>query len=153
MLERRDHQHPRIGGEDVLGAVAVMDIEIDDGHALDAVSGHRVRGADRDVVEEAEAHRAVALGMMTGRANRAERGAALAGYDEVRREHDGARGMTGRGQRMRVHRRVGIEKMESGRWALGLDRGDVIVTVDPGDGRRRRRRRRIMAQVGCRVPR
>jgi hypothetical protein len=55
VLERRHHQHPRIIGKDVFGAVAMMDVEIDDRHALDAVDRQRVRGADRDVVEEAEA--------------------------------------------------------------------------------------------------
>ena len=137
VLERRDHQHPRIGGEDVLGAVAVMDVEIDDRHALDAMGGQRVRGADRDVVEQAEAHRAVALGVVARRAHGAEGGAAFAAHDEVGREHDRARGMARRGQRVRVHRRVRIEEMEAGRRALGLDRGDVLPAVDPGDLPRR----------------
>ena len=138
MLERRHHQHPRIAREDVLGAVAVMDVEIDDRHALDPVDLERVRRAHRDVVEEAEAHRAVALRVVAGRADRAERRAAFAAHDEVGGEHDGARRVPGRRQRMRVHRGVGIEVVQAGLRAFGLDRRDVA----SGRGRGRSRRRR-----------
>ena len=77
MLERRDHQHARVAGEDLLGAVAVVDVEVDDRDALEAVRGERVRRADGDVVEETEPHRAIALGMVPRRPHRAERGRAL----------------------------------------------------------------------------
>ena len=53
--------------EDVLGAVAVVDVEIDDGDALDAMGRLGVAGGDRRVVEEAEAHRRRRLGVVAGR--------------------------------------------------------------------------------------
>ena len=56
MLKGRNHQHARIVGEDFLGAVPVMNIEIDDSDPLQAVGGKRMRGADRDAVEQTEAH-------------------------------------------------------------------------------------------------
>ena len=100
MLERRNHQHARIVGEDRLGAVAVMDVEIDDRHAFEAVR-QRVRGADGDVVEQAESHRAVALGVVSGRTHRAERVAAFARQHEIGRQHDRARRVPRGVERMR----------------------------------------------------
>jgi hypothetical protein len=44
----------------------VVDVEIDDRDALEAVRLQRMRSADRDAVEDAEAHRAPALGVMAG---------------------------------------------------------------------------------------
>src|SRR5206468_4015756 len=87
MLESSYHEHARVAGENVFGAVAVVDIEIDDGDPLDTVGGHRVRRADRDVVEQAETHRPVALGVVARRPNRAERGLAFAPHDKVGREY------------------------------------------------------------------
>ena len=53
--------------EDVLGAVAVVDVEIDDRDALDAMGRLGVAGGDRGVVEEAEAHRRRRFGVVAGR--------------------------------------------------------------------------------------
>ena len=133
MLERRDHQHSRVARKNLLGAVAVMNIEIDDRHALDPVHRHRACRTYGDVVEEAKAHRAVALGMVAGRADGAERGAAFPAHDEVGSEDHRARRMPGGGQRMRVHRGVGIEVMEAAVRALGLDRRDVVAAMDEGN--------------------
>jgi hypothetical protein len=35
VLEEAAHQHAVVAGDDVLGAVAVVHVEVDDGHALD----------------------------------------------------------------------------------------------------------------------
>src|SRR3954447_24697390 len=56
-LVRRAIHHGRIGPEDILRAVAVMDVKIDDRRAADAVFALGVTGGDGDIVEEAEAHR------------------------------------------------------------------------------------------------
>ncbi len=56
-LVGRGVEHVRVAPEDVLRAVAVMDVEIDDRDALGAVDGLGVARGDRRVVEEAEAHR------------------------------------------------------------------------------------------------
>ncbi len=145
VLERRDHQHPRIAREDVFGAVAVVHVEVDDGDALDAVDGERVRGADRDVVEQAEAHRAVALGVVTRRADRAEGAAALAARDQVGREDQRARRMQRGRQRMRAHRRVRIDVVEARGRALRLDRREVALAVDASQLLLRRGRRLVVA--------
>ena len=59
--------HASVVPEDVLRAVAVVDVEIDDGDALGAMGGLGVAGGDRRVVEEAEAHRRRRLGVVAGR--------------------------------------------------------------------------------------
>ena len=45
-----------IGPEDVLGAVAVVDVEIDDRHAFGAMAGAGIMGGNRHLVEQAETH-------------------------------------------------------------------------------------------------
>src|SRR5439155_8648858 len=55
-----------------LRALAVVDIEIEDGDAARAVLGLRMARADRHAVEQAEAARRVGRGMMAGRPHRRE---------------------------------------------------------------------------------
>ena len=55
----------------------MVDVIIDDRHPRDARCA-RVGGRDGDVVEEAEAHRAMTLGVMSRRADERERGLLLA---------------------------------------------------------------------------
>ena len=68
---RRHVQHRRIVLEDVLRPVAVMHVVVDDGDACRAERA-RVRRGNRDVVEETESHRAVALGVVAGRPHERE---------------------------------------------------------------------------------
>ena len=74
MLEDRRHQHLLVALEDVLGAVAVVHVEVDDRHALQAVRVDRVARGDRDVVEDAEPHRPCAACVMARRADGTEYG-------------------------------------------------------------------------------
>ena len=109
MLEKTHHQHALVAGEDVLGSVAVMHVEVDDGHALQAVPLQRVLGADRDVVEKAEAHRAVVAGMVAGRAHRAEGVFEFARDDRVGGRQHRAGGTQRRVPGVRVHQGVGVD--------------------------------------------
>jgi hypothetical protein len=59
--------------EDVLRAVTVVIVEIDDENAADVVNLLQVTRGDGDVVEDAEPHAAIACRVMAGRAHRAER--------------------------------------------------------------------------------
>ena len=68
----RDEQHGRIRVERGLRAVAVMDVDVDDGDARGAVGAER-GGGDRDVVVEAEPHRAIGLGVVAGRPHQRQR--------------------------------------------------------------------------------
>jgi hypothetical protein len=65
-VQRREEDR-LIVGDDVLRAVAVVHVPVDDRDAAKAELGLRPARGDCDVVEEAEAHRAVALGVVTGR--------------------------------------------------------------------------------------
>ena len=56
MLEDAAHQHLLVAGETILGAVAVVHVEIDDRHPFEAVGLQGMAGGNADVVEEAEAH-------------------------------------------------------------------------------------------------
>ena len=59
--------------EDVLSAVAVMDIPVDDEHALKLVSYPGMLSGERDVVEETEAHTLDLGCMVSGRPHQAKR--------------------------------------------------------------------------------
>src|SRR5438876_29778 len=50
--------------EDLLRAVSVVDVVVDDRQSADAVRGLHVASSDRDVVDEAEAHRGSRPGVM-----------------------------------------------------------------------------------------
>ena len=67
VLEDGDHQDALVGAEDILGAVAVVDVEVHHRHAGKAADSQRMGGGDGQVVEEAEPHGAGALGVMTRR--------------------------------------------------------------------------------------
>lgn len=73
MLEGADHEHLRVAGENILGAVTVMHVEIDDRHAFQSVRVQRVARRDGNIVEETESHRACALRMVSRRPNCASR--------------------------------------------------------------------------------
>jgi hypothetical protein len=87
--------------EDVLRPVAVVDVEVDDRDAADAVRLERARG-DRDVVEDAEAHRVALRRVVAGRPHERE-AAAARGLDRC------ADGEERRLPRRLARRRVGVE--------------------------------------------
>ncbi len=67
VLVQGDRQHAGVVVEGVLGAVAVVDVPVDDRDPLEAVDGAHVLDRDRDVGEDAEAAAFVALGVVAGR--------------------------------------------------------------------------------------
>jgi hypothetical protein len=115
-LVERDEQDRVVVAEDRLGAVAVVDVEIDDRHPLQPEPPLRRPGRDRDVVEEAEAHRPASERVMAGRPDERE-AAAERGLDR------GA----GR-ERRRLERRRGAERVavEPDRLVDVPHEGDVL---------------------------
>jgi hypothetical protein len=87
----RDEQDARVAAEDLVGPVAVVDVPVEDQHALGAVRRRRMARRDRRVAEEAEAHRAVGLGVVARGTQRREAGGGLAGQQRVD-ERDAAAG-------------------------------------------------------------
>ncbi|MCY1553336.1 hypothetical protein D9M68_898080 [compost metagenome] len=91
----------------------MVHVEINDGHALEAVALQLVFRGHRHVVHEAEAHGLVACGVVTRRAHGAEGVGQFTGHHGVggvdggaRREQDRIPGVDVDG-RVRVHLRVG----------------------------------------------
>src|SRR2546421_10640891 len=79
-----------IGSENVLRTVAMMDIEIDHGNALEAMHGARMKRSGSDIVEQAESHRLCRRGVMPGRAHSTKRVLHFARHDHVDGEYDRA---------------------------------------------------------------
>ena len=128
----------RIGVEDVLRAVAVVDVVVDDGDLRGTLRAG-VGGRNGDVVEQAEAHRAVALGVVSRRADHRHGGLVRSAHHPL----DGVDGGAGGEQRdlVRFRRRVGV-----GIDLRGLAGGfrhppDVFAIVHAGELLDRRRAR------------
>src|SRR5690606_1497365 len=85
MLVETTHQNTRIIEEDIFRAVAVMHVEIDDGHPRKAVMLQSVRRSTRHVVEETEAHRTPCFGMVARRPHAAECGIGATAHDGIHR--------------------------------------------------------------------
>ena len=105
ILVHRHVEHVRIGLEDVLRAVAVVDVVVDDGDAGRAERA-RMRGGNRDVVEQAEAHRAVPFRVVARRPHQRHR-------RQMRRADHPLDGVDARARReqrdlVRFRRRVGV---------------------------------------------
>ncbi len=127
MLERRAEQDARVVSEDLLGAVAVVDVEIDDRHALQAMLVQRVGRAYRNVVEDAKAHGARAFGVMARRAHAAERGVGAVVQHQVHAAHGCAGRAPGGDQRVPGHHRVAI--VQADHCIVGRDAGDDPVDI------------------------
>src|SRR5579872_1882904 len=119
-----------VAPENVLRAVAVMDVEINNGDALGAMDGARVARRDRSVVEEAEAHRRLGLGVMARRAHRDESVGAAPAHHRVDGARRSARGATRRLERSWRHRRVGVEATQALLRRGALDRGEIRLGMD-----------------------
>ena len=91
----------------------MVDVPIDDCDALGAVRRLRVAGRDGGVVEEAEAHRLRALGMVAGRPHGAEGVGGLPGHHPVDRRHGGADAAQHRLVGARRHHGVGVDLHEA----------------------------------------
>ncbi len=97
--------------EYILGAVAVMDVEIDHGDAPHLMDLARMQGADGDIVEKTEAHRACPFRVMARRTHRAEGVDGTLGHHQIDGRHHRAGGTPRRIPRagaengVRIHRR------------------------------------------------
>lgn len=65
MLKRGAEKHPQVVFENLLSAIALVHVEINNCHFFQAVMFECVGCANRDVVVEAEPHRTAAFGVMT----------------------------------------------------------------------------------------
>ena len=109
MLEYGNHHDPPITAKNIFGPIAVMHVEIHHSDTLQAMRFQRVRRPDRDIIDEAEAHRAAPSGMMAGWADAAKSVIGLLFDHEVGRQHSRPRCSQRRLHGMTVHRGVGIK--------------------------------------------
>jgi hypothetical protein len=137
-LVGRDVQHARIAPEAVLGAVAVVDVPVDDRHALEPAR-QGVLGPDRHVVEQAEAHRPVPLRVMARRPHGAEGALDAAVQDTFDRVHDRTRSQQRRFVRTGTCLRVRVERDRAS--ARRSDAFQVPLAMDPEQLLRRGRLR------------
>ncbi len=119
-----------VAPEDVLRAVAVVDIEVNDGDTLQSVYGLRVTCGDGGVVEDAKTHRRRRFGVVAGRPGDDESVVGPRADDLV----DGEGCPTGRAQRRfpcaRRHRRVGVELHDAHARARLFERRDIVARMD-----------------------
>ena len=118
-----------IGPEDFLGAVAVVDIEIDDGHALRIIAAAGIMGGDGHLIEQAEAHGLARFRMVAGRAERTEGVVGLAGEDGIDGGGGGTHGAKGRFEGAGRHHRIGIDIFHALFRGHGLDVVEMLLGV------------------------
>ena len=145
-LVGRAIHHRFVGPENLLRAVAVMHVEIDDRGTRDAVLLLRVARRDGDVVEQAKAHRPRGLGVMAGRARGDEGVGRLLGQHLVDGEDGAADRAQRRFERAGRHRGVGVEPHHAflGRGFAQLD--DVVHRMAQRDGLDGRHRRLLAGE-------
>jgi hypothetical protein len=132
-LVRRAVHHGRIGPENILGAVAVMDVEIDHRGAGDTVFALGVARGDRGVVEEAKAHRLVDLGMMAGRAYRDERVVMTARHHSIGGGDRTADATHHRLPGARRHRGIAVDIDQAARWRDMPEFLDIMLAMAQRD--------------------
>ena len=156
-------EHVRVGPEDLLRAVAVVHVPVDDRDALEA-SRARVRGRDRHVVEQAEPHRLRGPGVVPRRAQ--ERDALGDGAVDHRVDHRDERPCRQPGDLDALCRHVGVgvqvaslaaqlaERLDEAGVVhaseLVIGRGAGLDAIEEGPGGRRPLRRRLARRSAAR---
>ncbi len=121
-LVRRAVKHRRIIPEDILRAIAVMDIPIDDGNALGAMLLLCMPGGYRGMIEQAKTHRRGLFGMVAGRTRCHEDIVCSAGKYIVDRRIGCADGGERRLPALRADCRISVD---AGKAALGNSRANL----------------------------
>ena len=136
--------------EGVLGAVAVVRVDVDYGHPLAGIG--QGRSSDRHVVQQAEAHGPGGGGVVSGGADGAERHLGIAVAQPVDCHEAGTGRQAGRRPGARAHPRVGIQPSTAG-GVQGSEGIHVIGPVDPEEvaviGRHRCPTHHCITQAGC----
>ena len=99
VLMRGYEQYVRVAVERVLRSVAVVDVPVHHQHSLEPMCRAQVRRGERHVVEQAKAHGAIPLRMMSGRPYEREPVRHLAGHHGVDQGQHAARGAARRFER------------------------------------------------------
>ena len=149
MLESAHHQHPLVAAEDILGAVPMVDVEVDHGHACEAMALQRTGRGDRHIVEEAESHGPRTHGVMPGRPYAAKRALDAAAGHEIGRKHRGSRRAQRGSPGMRTHGRIGIQVHRAMLRRRGAHFFDVVERMHASDVFDVRERRFVPLEHRC----
>ncbi len=126
----REERDRGIVVEDLLGAVAVVDVPVDDQDPVEPEPLDGVRRGDGDAAEQAEAHRLVGPGVVAGRPDRAE-GPAIGPLDD-RRDRIDRRARREPRREGRAGRDPGVDlDLPAASRGEGVDCRDVAGRVDP----------------------
>ena len=117
--------------EGLLRPVAVVKVPVDDEDPAQAVPADEVLGADRGVVEEAEAHGPRGLGVMAGGPDEREGVRNGPVHDAVERSEKAARGEERGFPSLRAGHRIAVHR--NGLAGRGADEVDVAALVDEGE--------------------
>ena len=107
----------------------MMYVEIDNGHTLQLMRVDGMVGTDGDVIENAETHRFIAFGMMTGGTHGTECLCRRALHYQVDTQDGGTGGMQGCLQGKRVHCGIAIQPDQALFRCRIEDRVDIIFIV------------------------
>ena len=105
---RAAKKHRIIRVENILRAVAVVHVPIENRDSLDAVDGLRVPGRHGDMVEKAEAHGAIRRRMVSGRSHRAKGVIDASGQRRIDGVHHATRRQSGNFPRTRANAHVAV---------------------------------------------
>ena len=126
----REEPDPLAVVVDLLGAVAVVDVEIDDQNAVEPEPFECLRGRQRNVGEDAKPHTIAREGMMSRRTDQAQ-SPPIAAAHHVRDCLDGrARRQPGRDHRMWENPCIGIDRSATPRLEL-FELADVAGFMNP----------------------
>jgi hypothetical protein len=90
-----------------------MNVEVDHRHSPEAMGGARMKGPNRDIVDQTEPHGACGFRMMSRRSHRAEGIADRPGRDRIHRRHHRAGGRDDRSPGAGRDDRVGIDARQA----------------------------------------
>ena len=130
-LMGRGKEDPVVIPNQVLRPVAVVHVEVHDGHPFHSMRGDGVPGTDHRIAEQAEPHGLPSFGVMPGRSDGAKSVAGFAAGNHVHGPNNRANAAEGGSQASRPHLRVGIQ----GHQALDGYRPTYGVNVVPGMGK------------------
>ena len=130
-LEHGAHDDAGVIREDDIGAVAVMNIEIENRNALQSMFFKCVGHANRHVIEEAESHGPIVTGVVTGRPDIAEYVPGAPGEYQVSTQYRGAGCVMGCAQRFRAHSGIWINIHQAVLWHHAFEPVEVAWTMNP----------------------
>src|SRR5581483_3611276 len=138
--------------EDVLRAVAVVDVEVDDRDARGVARGLHGPGGDRDVVQQAEAEGGDRRRVVTGRADERER-APAGGVDRAPGGEQRRLVARLRGDRVRLEVHGPLDRAQQLEYARRVAADDVVLAGRPALRVVRERRQQHLQPLGrLRVP-